>query len=158
MAFFREFLMASKVIPDPRFDEADEAALVQLLLQARIRRSVEGVELKTGFLARREFNSELVSVEAQNALLFVAGFLCFFLSKPIGYTRGIEAFKEHFIPGFAIDKAKQARLMEGLRPEFFQATLESLATTETLDELFDTAQLRAAAGDPIWTTDLPPHH
>src|ERR1700735_278656 len=35
MPFFRDFLKEHKVIPDPRFDEADEASLARFLLEAR---------------------------------------------------------------------------------------------------------------------------
>ncbi len=146
MSFFHEFLRANKVIPDPRFDESDEAALVQFLLLARMRRSTADLEIKLGILARMEFYRELASAEAQNALFFVAAFLCFFVTKPMQYLAEIEAFKDHFIPGFAGDRAKQMQLTRGLKPEFFEATVQSLITTETLDRFFDIAELNEAAG------------
>lgn len=150
MPFFRDFLKEHKVIPDPRFDEADEASLARFLLEARMHRSAAGLVIKTGFFARRELNRELASVEAKEAILFVAAFLCFFVSKPMGYLREMEAFKEHFIPGFTMDAEKQAQLARGLRPEFFDATVESLTTAETLDLFFDIAELGASAGATLW--------
>jgi hypothetical protein len=84
---------------------------------------------------------ELATFEAQEALMFTAAFLCFLVSKPMTYVREMEVFKQYFTPGFAGDKAKQAQLATALRPEFFTAPVESLATTETLDRFFDVALL-----------------
>jgi hypothetical protein len=141
MAFFREFLKTNKIVPDPRFDEEDEAALVQFLLEARMHGTAADVKIKSGFFAGRKLGVELVSVEGQDALMFVSAFLCFFLSKPMTYAHEMESFKQHFIPGFVGDKAKQAQLAKALRQEFFKANLESLATTETLDRFFDISEL-----------------
>jgi hypothetical protein len=146
MAFFREFLRASHIVPDPRFDEDDEAALAQFLLEARMHHTAADVKLKSGFFAGRKLKSELLSAEAQNALMFVSAFLCFFISKPMTYVHEIEIFKQHFTPGFAGSEAKQAQLANALRPEFFSANVESLATTETLNRFFDMAELSASTG------------
>ena len=146
MAFFREFLRTNKIVPDPRFDEDDEAALAQFLLEARMRGTAADVKVKSGFFAGRKLNVELVSVEAQDALMFISAFLCFFISKPMRYVHEMEAFKQHFTPGFAKDKAKRAQLAQALRPEFFSASVESLAMTETLDRLFDVSELGAQIG------------
>jgi hypothetical protein len=151
MSFFREYLKENKVIPDPRFDEGDEASLVRFLLEARMHHTAAGLEIKTGFFARRELNRELATVEAKNEMIFVAAFLCFFVTKPLGYLREMEAFKEHFIPGFSMDTAKQAQLARGLRKNFFTGAVESLVTAETLDLYFDIAELGASAGTTIWT-------
>ncbi|MGA9062139.1 MAG: hypothetical protein WB341_10785 [Terracidiphilus sp.] len=155
MAFFGEYLKKYEIIRDPRFDESNEEALVHFLLRARLRNSAAGVEVRTGFLAQREVNLDLADPRAEGALMFVSAFVCYFVTKPVGYLREMETFKQHFIPGFAEDRAKQMRLARGLREEFFHATAESLETTETLDLLFDIAMLGEAVGDPIWTTDLP---
>lgn len=152
MAFFRDLLKEFKVIPDPRFDEADEASLARFLLEARMRHSAAGLAVKTGFFARRELNRELAVPEAKETMIFVAAFLCFFVSKPMGYLREMEAFKQHFIPGFTMDAAKQTQVARGLRPEFFGATLESLTKAETLDLYFDIAELGTEAGSTIWTS------
>lgn len=146
MAFFHEYLRANKIVPDPRFDELDEAALVHCLLLARMRHSTADMEIKSGILARMGFYRDLAGAEAQNALFFVAAFLCFFVTKPMRYLEEIETFKQDFIPGFAIDAAKKERLARGLRPDFFDATVPSLITTETLDRFFDITELRAVPG------------
>ncbi len=146
MAFFHEYLRANKIVPDPRFDESDEAALVHCLLLARMRHSTTDIEIKSGILARMGFYRDLASAEAQNALFFVAAFLCFFVTKPMQYLEEMEAFKLYFIPGFAGDAIKKEQLARGLRPDFFDATVPSLITTETLDRFFDIAELRATAG------------
>ncbi len=146
MAFFRSYLKEIGIIPDPRFDETDEDVLVQFLLQARIRGSTANIEIKTGFFGRRELYRDLAEPKAEDALRFVAGFLCYFVTKQVGYLREMEIFKEHFIPGFAKDRSKQAQLARGLREEFFHAALESLETAETLNLYFDISELNAVAG------------
>jgi hypothetical protein len=146
MAFFRSYLKEIGIIPDPRFDETDEDVLVQFLLQARIRGSVANLEIKTGFFGRRELYRDLADPKAKDALKFVAGFLCHFVTKPVGYQREMEDFKQYFIPGFAKDRSRQARLARGLREEFFHTALESLETAETLDLYFDISELNAATG------------
>ncbi len=93
MAFFRSYLKEIGIIPDPRFDETDEDVLVQFLLQARIRGSVANLEIKTGFFGRRELYRDLADPKAKDALKFVAGFLCHFVTKPVGYQREMEDFK-----------------------------------------------------------------
>lgn len=149
MAFFRSYLKEIGIIPDPRFNETDEDVLVQFLLQARMRQSTAHVKIKTGFFGRRELYRELSDPKAKDALKFVAGFLCHFVTKPMGYVREMENFKQNLIPGFAKDRSKQDQLTRGLREEFFHAALESLETAETLDLYFDIGELNAAAG----TTD-----
>ncbi len=141
MAFFREFLRTNKIVPDPRFDEDDEAALAQFLLEARMHGTAADLKVKSGFFAGRKINMELMSTEGQGALMFISAFLCFFISKPMTYVNEMEMFKQHFTPGFAGNKAKQEQLAKALRPEFFSATVESLAMTETLDRFFDLAEL-----------------
>jgi hypothetical protein len=144
MSFFRDYLRGNSIHPDPRFDEADEDFLVQALLQARMRRSNTHIVIKAGFFGKRDLERELMTPEAQDALQFVAAFLCYHVTKPIAYQREIEEFKLYFTPGFAKDKSKYDKLARGIRKTFFDATLESLETTETLDVLFDIAELNLA--------------
>lgn len=144
MSFFRDHLQEHRVYHDPRFDETDEDFLVQSLWQARIHRSKTHLVIKAGFFGRRDLIRELADPKAQDALHFVAAFLCYFVTKPIRYQREIEEFKLYFTPGYAKDKSKHEQLARGLRDGFFDATLESLETTETLDALFDIAELNVA--------------
>ncbi len=144
MSFFRDYLQENKIVHDPRFDETDEDFLVQSLLQARIHRSNTHLVIKAGFFGRRDLIRELADPKSQDALQFVTAFLCYFVTKPIRYQREIEEFKLYFIPGYANDKSKHEQLARGLREGFFDATPESLETTETLDTLFDIAELNVA--------------
>jgi hypothetical protein len=141
MSFFRDYLKENRIMHDPRFDETDEDFLVQALLQARMHRSNSHIVIKTGFFGKRDLEHELKTPEAQEALQFVAAFLCYLVTKPIAYQREVEGFKMYFTPGFANDKSKHEQLRQGLRASFYDATLESLETTETLDALFDIAEI-----------------
>lgn len=143
MAFFREYLQKNKILHDPRFDETDEDFLVQALLQARMNQSKGNIVIKTGFFGKRDLERELKTPKAQDALQFVAAFLCYLVATPITYGREMEKFKMYFTPGFAIDNSKHEQLRRGLRASYFAATLESLETTETLDALFDIAEMSA---------------
>ncbi len=58
----------------------------------------------------------------------------------------MEGFKAYFTPGFASNNSKHEKLRRGLRESYFDATLESLETTETLDALFDMAELKETRG------------
>jgi hypothetical protein len=68
------------------------------------------------------------------------------VKTPIPYGREMERFKAYFIPGFASSNSKHEQLRRGLRESYFDATLESLETTETLDVLFDMAELKKTPG------------
>lgn len=142
MSFFRDYLRENKVLHDPRFDETDEDFLVQALLQARMNRSKTNIVIKAGFFGRRDLERELKTPKAQEALHFVTGFLCYMVRTPIRYGREMEGFKAYFTPGFASNNSKHEQLRRGLRESYFDATLESLETTETLDALFDIAELK----------------
>ncbi len=142
MAFFRDYLRENKVLHDPRYDETDEDFLVQALLQARMNRSKTNIVIKAGFFGRRDLERELKTPKAQEALHFVAAFLCYMVRTPITYGREMEGFKMYFTPGFAKDNSKHEQLRRGLRESYFDATPESLETTETLDALFDMAELK----------------
>ena len=142
MTFFREYLRENKVLHDPRFDETDEDFLVQALLQARMNRSRGNIVIKTGFFGKRDLERELKTPKAQEALHFVAGFLGFMVKTPIPYGREIERFKAYFTPGFSSSNSKHEQLRRGLRESYFDATLESLETTETVDALFDMGELK----------------
>lgn len=146
MAFFREYLKKSKILHDPRFDETDEDFLVQALLQARINGSNSNIVIKTGFFGQRDLERELKTPKAQDALHFVAGFLCYLVATPIPYGKEMEKFKMYFTPGFATNSSKHEQLRQGLRAGYFDATLESLETTETLDALFDIVEMNDKAG------------
>lgn len=146
MAFFREYLQKSKILHDPRYDETDEDFLVQALLQARMNQSKGNIVIKTGFFGKRDLERELKTPKAQDALEFVAAFLCYLVATSIRYQQEMERFKMYFIPGFATDNSKHEQLRRGLRAGYFDATLESLETTETLDVLFDIAEMRAKTG------------
>lgn len=146
MAFFREYLKKSKILHDPRFDETDEDFLVQALLQARMNGSNSNIVIKTGFFGQRDLERELKTPKAQDALQFVAGFLCYLVATPITYGKEVEKFKMYFTPGFATNSSKHEQLRQGLRAGFFDATLESLETTETLDALFDIAEMSEKTG------------
>jgi hypothetical protein len=61
---------------------------------------------------------------------------------PITFGREIENFKMYFTPGFASDNSKHEQLRRGLRATYFEATPESLEETETLDVLFDLAEMK----------------
>jgi len=146
VSFFREYLRGNKVLHDPRFDETDEDFLVQALLQARMNRSRGNIVIKAGFFGKRDLERELKTPKAQEALHFVAGFLGYMVKTPIAYGREMERFKTYFIPGFASDSSKHEQLRRGLRESYFGATLESLETTETLDALFDIAEMKKGQG------------
>ena len=134
MAFYREFLKQE----GEDFEERDEAALVLFLLEARLNQSAVNLEMPAGFVAPDALTGELASAGAKKQLKFVAGFLCFFVAKPMGYVRDMRAFKRYFIPGFADDRAKQIQLGQALKAEFFNANLEDLERMESLDWLMDT--------------------
>jgi hypothetical protein len=142
VTFFRDYLREIKVLYDPRFDKTDEDFLVQALLQARMNRSTKNIVIKAGFFGKRDLERELKTPKAQEALHFVAAFLGFTVKTPITYGREIEGFKAYFTPGFASNNSKHEQLRRGLRESYFDATLESLETTETLDVLFDMAELK----------------
>lgn len=142
MSFFRDYLRENNVLHDPRFDETDEDFLVQALLQARMNRSKGNIVIKAGFFGKRDLERELKTPKAKEALHFVAGFLGFTVQTPITYGREIEGFKTFFVPGFASSSSKHEQLRQGLRESYFDATPESLETTETLDALFDLAELK----------------
>lgn len=146
MAFFREYLKKSKILHDPRFDETDEDFLVQALLQARMNGSNSNIVIKTGFFGQRDLERELKTPKAQDALQFVAGFLCYLVATPITYGKEMEKFKMYFTPEFATNSLKHEQLRQGLRAGYFDATLESLETTETLDALFDIAEMSEKTG------------
>ncbi len=146
MSFFRDYLRQNKVLYDPRFDETDEDFLVQALLQARMNRSKGNIVIKTGFFGKRDLERELKTPKAQEALHFVAGFLGFMVKTPIPYGREMEGFKAYFTPGFASNNSKHEQLRRGLRESYFDATLESLETTETVNALFDMAELKKGPG------------
>jgi hypothetical protein len=141
MTFFRQYLRENKVLHDPRFDETDEDFLVQALLQARMHRSKGNIVIKAGFFGKRDLERELKTPKAQEALQFVAGFLGYTVQVPITYGKEVEKFKTYFVTGFANDASKHEQLKRGLRASYFDATLESLETTETLDVLFDMAEM-----------------
>jgi hypothetical protein len=141
MSFFRDYLKENRVMHDPRFDETDEDFLVQALLQARMHRSKTHIVIKAGFFGKRDLERELKTPKAQEALQFVAAFLCYMVPTPITYQKEMEGFKMYFTPGFANDSSKHEQLRRGLRESFFDATLESLETTETVDALFDIAEV-----------------
>jgi hypothetical protein len=142
MAFFREYLRENKVLYDPRFDETDEDFLVQALLQARMNKSNSNIVIKAGFFGKRDLEKELKTQKAKDALHFVAAFLCYMVKTPISYGREMEGFKMYFTPGFASDNSKHEQLRRGLRASYFEATPESLEETETLDALFDIAEMK----------------
>lgn len=142
MTFFRDYLRQSKVLHDPRFDETDEDFLVQALLQARMNRSRDNIVIKTGFFGTRDLERELKTPKAQEALHFVAGFLCYTVKTPIPYGKQMEGFKAYFTPGFASNNTRHEQLRRGLRESYFDATVDSLETTETLDALFDMAEMK----------------
>lgn len=146
MSFFRDYLKENKVLHDPRFDETDEDFLVQALLQARINRSRNNIVIKAGFFGKMDLERELKTPKAQEALHFVAGFLGYTVKAPIAYGKEIEKFKAYFTPGFAGDASKHEQLRVGLRESYFDATPESLETTETLDVLFDMAEMKKTQG------------
>jgi hypothetical protein len=141
MSFFRDYLKENKIMHDPRFDETDEDFLVQALLQARMNRSKTNIVIKAGFFGKRDLERELKTPKAQEALHFVAAFLCYMVRTPITYGREMEGFKMFFTPGFARDNSKHEQLRRGLRESYFDATPESLETTETLNALFDIAEV-----------------
>jgi hypothetical protein len=141
MAFFRSFLIKNSQEPDTTFAEHDEAALVMFLLQARLRHSAVDLHIPPDFKAPDRLPREFPEQE----LKFVAGFLCFFVSKPMQYTREIRAFREYFIPGFAQDNPKQIQLGQALHERFFTATLNDLEGATTLDLFFDLSQIFARA-------------
>lgn len=141
MAFFRSFLIKNSQEPDAAFAEQDEAALVMFLLEARLRHSSVDLHIPSDFKAPERLPKEF----AEQELKFVAGFLCFFVSKPMQYMREIRAFREYFIPGFAQDTPKQIQLGQALHEKFFTATLNDIEGATTLDLFFDTTQILARA-------------
>ncbi|HEY1806441.1 MAG TPA: hypothetical protein VGG45_18360 [Terracidiphilus sp.] len=143
MSFFREYLKDNKVLHDPRFDETDEDFLVQALLQARMNRSKGNIVIKTGFFGKRDLEQELKTQKGKDALHFVASFLCYMVATPISYGKEMERFKAYFTPGFASDNSKHEQLRQGLRQSYFDASPESLETTDTVDVLFDVAEMKA---------------
>jgi hypothetical protein len=145
MAFFRSYLLANQQQPDTTYDERDEAALILFLLESRLRRSAIDLRVPDGFTLPERMPREYAQPDVQRQLKFVAGFVCFFVAKPIGYLREMQAFRSYFIPGFADDAAKQIQLAQALRPSFFTATLEDLQSAETLDSFFDIAAISTAA-------------
>jgi hypothetical protein len=142
MSFFRDYLKENKILHDPRFNETDEDFLIQALLQARMNKSNTNIVIKTGFFGKRDLEKELKTPKAKEALHFVAAFLCYMVSTPINYGRDVEGFKSYFIPGFASNNSKHEQLRRGLRASYFDATPESLETTETLDVLFDITEMK----------------
>jgi hypothetical protein len=142
MSFFRDYLRENKVLYDPRFDEMDEDFLVQALLQARMNQSNTNIVIKAGFFGKRDLEKELKTQKAKDALHFVAAFLCYMVKTPITYGREMEGFKMFFTPGFASDNSRHEQLRRGLRASYFVATPESLEETETLDALFDIAEMK----------------
>ena len=142
MTFFRDYLRAIKVLHDPRFDDTDEDFLVQALLQARMNRSTSNIVIKAGFFGKMDLERELKTPKAQEALHFVAGFLGYTVKTPITYGREVERFKAYFTPEFASNNSKHERLRRGLRESYFDATLESLETTETIGTLFDMGEMK----------------
>jgi hypothetical protein len=137
MAFFRTFLIENDQTPDTTFSERDEAALILFLLQARLRRRAIGLRVPEDFEAPEELPQELEGVNVQKELKFLAGFRCFFVSKPHGYEIQMAAFLDYFVPDFARDVAKQIQLAEGMREAFYSATLEDLKGAKTLDRFFN---------------------
>jgi hypothetical protein len=146
VTFFRDYLRENKVLHDPRFDETDEDFLVQALLQARMNRSTTNIVIKAGYFGKKDLERELKTPKAQEALHFVAGFLGYTVKTPIPYGREIERFKAYFTPGFSSNNSKHEQLRRGLRDSYFDATPESLETTETVDALFDMAELKKTPG------------
>jgi hypothetical protein len=142
MSFFREYLKENKILHDPRFDVTDEDFLVQALLQARMNKSSANIVIKAGFFGKRDLEKELKTEKAKEALHFVAAFLCFMVKTPISYGREMESFKMYFTPGFASDNSRHEQLRRGLRASYFEATPESLEETESLDALFDIAEMK----------------
>jgi hypothetical protein len=145
MAFFRSYLIENAATPDEEFDENDEAALVWFLVQARVRKSAEGLEVPAGYIAPTALPQEFASAYIKKHLKFVSGFLCFFVAKPALYSREIRAFRRYFIPNFANDRDKQIQLGQALHDEFFTASLNDLETAESLDRFFDVTQLYVTA-------------
>ena len=143
MAFFREFLIENNETPDPTYSEKDEAALVLFLLQARLRGSAVGITVPDDFNPDDEVYRQLAVRRSIKDSKFIAGFLCFFVSKPFAYMRDMEAFKQYFIPGFATDRRKQVQLAEALRVGFFNATLENVQTAPSLGLFLDISAIGA---------------
>jgi hypothetical protein len=139
MAFFRSFLIENNEKPDTTFAEQDEAALVLFLLQARLKGSAVDLHIPADFEAPQQLPVEFAGPHPQQELKFVAGFLCFFVAKPMQYMRELKAFKQYFIPGFALDAPKQIQLAQGLREEFFTGTLNDLRVATTVDRFSDIA-------------------
>src|ERR1700683_3256107 len=96
MNFFRDYLKENKILHDPRFDVTDEDFLVQALLQARMNKSSANIVIKAGFFGKRDLEKELKTPKAQEALQFVAAFLCYTVKTPITYGREMEGFKFFF--------------------------------------------------------------
>jgi hypothetical protein len=140
MAFFRSFLTENSQTPDTAFAERDEAALVWFLIQARVRNSAVGLGIPADFEA-----PERLPANFAKEMKFVAGFVCFFVAKPMQYMREMNAFRNYFIPGFSGDEAKQIQLAQALRENFFHATLADLQGTTTLDLFFDVNEIMAIA-------------
>jgi hypothetical protein len=137
MAFFRSFLVENNQTPDTTYNENDEAALVLFLLQARLRQSAVDLHVPDGFEAPEHLPEGFALPGHLKELKFVAGFLCFFVSKPMRYMREVRSFREYFTPGFASDAPKQIQLAQALREEFYRATLNDLESATTLNGLFN---------------------
>ena len=128
----------NKILHDPRFDETDEDFLVQALLQARMNRSNDEHRDQGRVFRQKGFGARAEDAESHRKLCNLwRRFLCYTVKTPITYGKEIEGFKAYFTPGFASDNSKHEQLRRGLRASYFDATLESLETTETLDTLFD---------------------
>jgi hypothetical protein len=113
---------------------------VTFLLEARLGHSVD-LHIPSDFKAPERLPKEF----SEQELKFVAGFLCFFVSKPMQYARDIRAFREYFIPRFAQDTPKQIQLGQALHEKFFTATLNDIEGAANLDLFFDTNVIVAPA-------------
>lgn len=137
MAFFRSFLIENSEKPDTTFAEHDETALVMFLLMARLKQSPVDVHIPSDFKAPERLPKEF----AEQDLKFVAGFLCFFVAKPMQYIRDMRDFRGYFIPRFAQDTPKQIQLGQALHEKFYTATLNDIERAANLDFFFDMNQI-----------------
>jgi hypothetical protein len=137
MAFFRSFLIKNSQEPDTTFAEQDEAALVMFLLEARLRHSSVDLHIPSDFKPPERLPKEF----SEQELKFIAGFLCFFIAKPMQYMREMQDFRKYFIPRFAQDTPKQIQLGQALHEKFFTAALRDIEGAATLDLFFDTKQI-----------------
>lgn len=142
MAFFHTYLIENEQTPDNYLYENDEAALVAFLVQARLNRSAKGLRVPEDYIAPDELPDDK---NVLRELKFVAGFVCFFVSKPSGYMIDMERFKDYYIPGFASDTAKQTQLAESLQKEFYTAKLEDLAKANSLGRFCDITKIPIVA-------------